>query len=51
MYSSKLILRQVSKHVCRSLLSVSIKNNESKLNNVMHSQTDGVEIGSLLGAV
>ena len=51
LYNSDLIPPRIPKHVCRSLLSMSVQNVEFRFNNVMYRQTDGVEMGSPLGPV
>ena len=51
LYNSDLNPPRIPKHVCRSLLSMSVKNVEFRFNNVMYRQTDGVAMGSPLGPV
>ena len=51
LYNLDLIPPRIPKHVCRSLLCMSIKNVEFRFNNVMYRQTDGVAMDSLLGPV
>ena len=51
MYNSHLIPPRIPHEFFRSLLCMSVKNVEFRFNNVMYRQTDGVVMGSHLGAV
>ena len=48
LYNSDLIPQRILKHVCRSLLTMFVKNVEFRFNNIMYRQTNGVEMDSPL---